>query len=98
MQFAAGESSKTVTIPLVDDAYAEGPETFTITLSNPTGATLGTPAAATLTITDNDATNGTNPIDSASFFVRQHYLDFLNREPDSEWIYLLDQPDHFMWR
>jgi hypothetical protein len=24
----------------------------------------------------------TNPIDGASFFVRQHYLDFLNREPD----------------
>jgi hypothetical protein len=25
-----------------------------------------------------------NPIDDASFFVRQHYLDFLNREPDSD--------------
>ncbi|HKZ80549.1 MAG TPA: DUF4214 domain-containing protein [Pyrinomonadaceae bacterium] len=24
----------------------------------------------------------TNPIDEAQFFVRQHYLDFLNREPD----------------
>ncbi|MBC8028695.1 MAG: DUF4214 domain-containing protein [Pyrinomonadaceae bacterium] len=24
-----------------------------------------------------------NPIDDAQFFVRQHYLDFLNREPDS---------------
>ncbi len=24
-----------------------------------------------------------NPIDEASFFVRQHYLDFLNREPDA---------------
>lgn len=25
----------------------------------------------------------TNPIDDAQFFVRQHYLDFLNREPDA---------------
>lgn len=25
----------------------------------------------------------TNPIDTATVFVRQHYLDFLNREPDS---------------
>lgn len=25
-----------------------------------------------------------NPIDDAQFFVRQHYLDFLNREPDPE--------------
>jgi uncharacterized protein (TIGR03118 family) len=27
-------------------------------------------------------TPGTNPIDDTSFFVRQQYLDFLNREPD----------------
>jgi hypothetical protein len=27
--------------------------------------------------------NTTNPIDDAQFFVRQHYLDFLNREPDA---------------
>ncbi|HLO00409.1 MAG TPA: CHRD domain-containing protein, partial [Pyrinomonadaceae bacterium] len=26
---------------------------------------------------------GTNPIDDPAFFVRQHYLDFLNREPDA---------------
>ena len=25
----------------------------------------------------------TNPIDDATFFMRQHYLDFLNREPDT---------------
>ncbi|HSS22654.1 MAG TPA: DUF4214 domain-containing protein [Pyrinomonadaceae bacterium] len=35
----------------------------------------GPPAQAILTTA--------NPIDGASFFVRQHYLDFLNREPDS---------------
>src|SRR5262249_17299674 len=26
---------------------------------------------------------GPNPTDDSSFFVRQHYLDFLNREPDT---------------
>src|SRR5207244_13253155 len=26
---------------------------------------------------------GTNQIDDAQFFVRQHYRDFLNREPDA---------------
>jgi hypothetical protein len=81
LTFAAGETSKTVSIPIIDDVYAEGGETFTITLSNVTGATLGT-ATATLTITDNESVNGANPIDATSFFVRQHYIEFLNREPD----------------
>jgi hypothetical protein len=83
LMFAAGETAKTISIPIVDDAYAELGESFNLTLSNAVGATLGSPATATLTINDNDAVNGTNPIDTASFFVRQHYVDFLNREPDS---------------
>jgi hypothetical protein len=37
-----------------------------------------------VTILDNDSSASTaNPIDDASFFARQHYLDFLNREPDA---------------
>jgi hypothetical protein len=83
LTFAPSEAAKTVTIPIVDDSYAEGGETLTFTLSNVTGGTLGTPASATITITDNDASNGTNPTDVSSFFVRQHYIDFLNREPDA---------------
>ena len=82
VRFAAGESSKTISIPIVDDAYAEGDEAFTITLSNALGATLGAPNTATITIQDNEATNGPNPIDGTAFFVRQQYLDFLGREPD----------------
>jgi hypothetical protein len=83
MRFAAGETSKTVSVFIIDDMYQEGPETFNVSLSNPSGAFLGAQSAATVTITDNDFTNGVNPIDTAGFFVRLHYLDFLNREPDS---------------
>jgi len=84
LQFAPGVTTRTISIPIIDDVYAEGNESFTITLSNATGATLGAPATATLTITDNDGANGTsNPIDVTGFFVRQHYIDFLNREPDT---------------
>jgi hypothetical protein len=37
-----------------------------------------------VTILDDDTVAPTlNPIDDASFFVRAHYLDFLNREPDT---------------
>jgi aldose sugar dehydrogenase len=80
--FAAGETSKVVSIPIIDDAYLEGSESFTFRLTSTTGASLGPPTTVTITINDNEITNGVNPIDQADFFVRQHYLDFLNREPD----------------
>lgn len=81
--FAPGEISKFVQIPIVNDVYSEGDETFTITLSNATGGTLGTTSAATITINDGGPENTPNPIDQAQFFVRQHYVDFLNRFADS---------------
>jgi len=81
--WAAGDAtSKTFPIAIVDDSYAEGSETFTIGLNSPSGATLGAQSTATVTITDNDATTGPNPVDNTNFFVRQQYIDFLGREPD----------------
>ena len=53
--FKAGETSKVVTIKTADDAVHEGSETFTVTLSDPSGATLGADPTATVTITDDDA-------------------------------------------
>src|SRR5205814_444413 len=65
-------------------AFAEGDETFNITLSNPSpGAQIAGPSAVIVTIIDNDAiTSPANPVDATDFFVRQHYVDFLNRAPD----------------
>ena len=85
LNFAPGEVSKNITIFIVDDNYPENSEAFNVTLSNVlgSGAVLGTPASATVTITDSDSSTSANPIDIPSFFVRQHYLDFLNREPDA---------------
>src|SRR6266404_1748868 len=82
MNFAAGETSKSFSVAIVDDSYAEGTETFTIGLNSPSGATLGAQSTATVTIIDNDVGNGPNPIDNTNFFVRQQYIDFLGREPD----------------
>jgi len=84
LRFAAGESAKIVSIPIVDDAITDGTETFTIRLSNPTNATLGPIQTATVTIFDNETGGAvSNPIDTVPFFVRQHYIDFLGREPDA---------------
>jgi hypothetical protein len=96
LHFAAGETSKNISIPIVDDTYGEGAETFSISLSNPSGgAVLGTNQRATITVTDNgnDGVSQSNPIDNANFFVRQHYIDFLSREPDplsAGWVTILN--------
>jgi len=55
LTFNPGDTSKTFKVPIIDDAYAEPSETFTVTLSNASGAALGTANTATVTITDNDA-------------------------------------------
>jgi Tol biopolymer transport system component len=82
LRFSAGETSKTIYIPIVDDAYPDGSETFTISLSNPTGADLGT-SVGTITIQD-DSQPTSHPMDTNAFFVRQHYIDFLGREPEPQ--------------
>jgi len=82
LRFAAGETSKSFTIPIVNDALVEGNETFTVTLSGATGTILGT-STAVVTINENDlAPANQNPIDVIPFFVTQQYIDFLGRLPD----------------
>jgi uncharacterized repeat protein (TIGR01451 family) len=83
LSFAPGETVKTISIPITDDSYAEGSETFTIMLSGASGANTGPPNSATVTIVDNETASGLNPIFTTPFFVRQHYLDFLSREPEA---------------
>ncbi|MDE0459451.1 MAG: hypothetical protein OXI15_19335, partial [Chromatiales bacterium] len=53
--FNAGETSKVIAIDTTQDTVHEGSETFTVTLSDPSGATLGADPTATVTITDDDA-------------------------------------------
>ncbi len=83
LHFGPGENSKTISIPIVDDSFAEGNESFTVSLSNATGTNLGSPSTVTVIINDNETSNGLNPIDQAQAFARNHYIDFLNREPDA---------------
>jgi hypothetical protein len=84
LQFGVSETSKSIFIPIVNDALVEGDETLTVNLSAATGALLATPNPATITIVDNDSTPATqNPVDGVTFFITQQYIDFLGRLPDS---------------
>ena len=55
LSFATGELSKTIGLTIVDDAMIEENETVVITLSNASGASLGTNTVYTYTIVNNDA-------------------------------------------
>ncbi len=55
MSFAAGQTSRTFIVTVIDDTLAEGDEFVNLTLSNPSpGLSLGPVATARLNILDND--------------------------------------------
>jgi hypothetical protein len=84
LRFAATETQKTFIVPITQDSYTEGPEMFTVNLSNlsGSGANFGAPSSATVTITDGATPLPPNANDDTEAFVRQQYRDFLNREAD----------------
>ena len=45
LSFSAGTTSRRLSVPIEDDIVNEADETFTVTLSNPSGAVLGTSSA-----------------------------------------------------
>ncbi len=55
LHFAAGETTQTILIPILDDGLHEGPETVNLTLSNPSAdVSLGVQSNAVLTILDDE--------------------------------------------
>ena len=52
--FAAGETNRTILVPLLNDGVVGGAKNFRVILSNPTNAVLGTRTSATVSILDGD--------------------------------------------
>jgi hypothetical protein len=89
--FADGETTTTITIPIEEDSDVEGDETFTLSLSNPTGgASIGGQDSSTVTIQDNDTSEETNgdptavPDAATTEEGRAIEIDVLNNDSDPE--------------
>ncbi|HZN96032.1 MAG TPA: Calx-beta domain-containing protein, partial [Myxococcales bacterium] len=56
LSFPAGTLTQTISVPIANDTVDEEDETVLVALSSPSGAQLGGPTTATLTIADDDQT------------------------------------------
>jgi len=84
LHFAPGETQKTFEVLITDDSLPEANENAVLGLLNAIGnARLGPSNSSVLVIHDNDPSESTNLVDISSSYVRQHYQDFLNRQPDA---------------
>lgn len=57
VEFESGETSKTVSVPVIDTAAIDGMQTFTATIASPVGGLLGAAFTATINVVDNDTIN-----------------------------------------
>ncbi len=71
LTFAAGQTSKTITVLVNGDTTAEANETFTVNLGTPTNALLGTTSQSTATIV-NDDTPGSLAFSAPTFSINEN--------------------------
>lgn len=75
LTFAAGETSKTILVPITNDNASRGYRTFTVNLALPTGgAVLRSPSSANVTIIDDEVVStgsGSMRLESSSYSARQ---------------------------
>lgn len=86
LHFLPGETTKTFPIFITNDAFDEPEESFTVQFSNPVRTSVLALQNTLLSIQiqdDDPAGVTTNPSDTPSSFVTQHYQDFLSRAPDA---------------
>ena len=59
LTFAPGETSKSISLRIINDKDAEDDEQFIVTLTDPINATLGSPNAVVVTVQDDDEATST---------------------------------------
>ncbi|HEV7763890.1 MAG TPA: Calx-beta domain-containing protein [Thermoanaerobaculia bacterium] len=66
VSFGYGVTTQTVNVPITNNGDSEADETFTVTLTNPVGASLGALTSGIVTIVDDDGPLPTLAIDNVS--------------------------------
>jgi hypothetical protein len=66
LTFSPGQTSQTLSVPIVDDTSVEPEENLSLTLSSPFHADLAEPTAGTLTLHDNDPSSTSAPRGTSS--------------------------------
>jgi sugar lactone lactonase YvrE len=82
LTFPSGTTSMPIQVTVNGDTDVEPDETFLVRLSNATNVSFISNSQQNVTIADDDSP-APNPVDQPTFFVSQHYVDFLNRAPDA---------------
>jgi uncharacterized delta-60 repeat protein len=75
LTFRPGETSKTFTVPIIDDSSVEPDETISLRLSNATGGALYGLTNATLSIIDNDFQSGRVNFSSTTYATNENSVN-----------------------
>jgi hypothetical protein len=95
LTFAPGETSQTLSLEVFNDPFEEADETVNLALSDPAGATLGTPNSALLTIVDDDVPSRFGLQIAALHEVTPDVMrlengDFVGPQTEAEWLALYE--------
>jgi hypothetical protein len=72
LSWADGDStSKTICVPILQDALVEGSENFNVALSGTTGAALGSPSSASVNINDDEVNTGNLSFSASTYTVSE---------------------------
>ena len=64
-------TSKSITVPILNQALTSGTQSFSVSLSGATGATIGTPTTANVIIADNDVIPGNLEFSASTYSVNE---------------------------
>jgi subtilisin family serine protease len=83
--FTNGESSKTITVEVKGDAVEELDETFSVLLSSPTNATIGTESASAIILNDDIAPSPTEtPLFTENFETDDYFNNWI-QDSQNDW-------------